>query len=469
MKKLETQVVIVGAGITGLTTAYYLKKKGIDFIVLEKSAHAGGVISTHHENGFVYETGPNTGVLSQPDTAELIEEMNGLCEIEIANAEAKKRWIWKDGAWQPLPSGFKAAVNTPLFTMKDKLRILAEPLRPKGKNPDETLAELVLRRMGRSFLDYAIDPFILGIYSGDPSYLVTRYALPKLYNLEQKYGSFIGGAVRKGFEKKDERQKKATGEVFSVKGGLASLIDALVQKIGPDKIMLNVSGVSVSAEEKGLKRLNSSIGSSFTTRFVVGGEEVEIHSKQVITTTGSHDLPEILPFMSKSEAAAVNNLLYAKVLQASIGFNKWEGIPLDAFGGLVPFKENRDVLGILFLSSFLSGRAPEGGALLSVFMGGVRKPDLASLPEEEVLSILTKEVKAMTGLSDFKPDLLKITRYTHAIPQYGLSTGDRLEAVESLQKKYPGLLIGGNLHGGIGMSDRIKQGRGLAETIAALS
>lgn len=465
IKKIDTRVVIIGAGITGLTTAYYLKKKGIDFIIIDKAQNAGGVISTHAENGFVYETGPNTGVLSQPETLELIQELKDSCKLEIANAAAKKRWIWQGDSWQALPSGFKAAVKTPLFSMADKIRILAEPFRPKGKNPDETLAQLVRRRMGESFLNYAVDPFILGIYSGDPSYLVTRFALPKLYNLEQKYGSFIGGAVRKGFEKKDERAKLATGDVFSIKGGLKHLIDALIDRIGPDTFIMNAVDTTVSPLENGLKRLNSTgQGKNFLIKTVVQEREVEIHSDFVITTTGSHELPKLLPFISASEAADINNLIYAKVLQVTLGFNKWEGIPLDAFGGLVPFIEKRDVLGILFLSSFLSERAPQGGALLSVFMGGVRKPHLTELSDNEVMKILSKEVMAMIGLTAFKPDLLKITRYTHAIPQYGLSTGERLEAVDRLQKQYPGLIIGGNLRNGIGMSDRIKQGKEIADT-----
>lgn len=465
MKKLDKKAVIIGAGITGLTAAYYLKKKGIDFLVLDKLPQPGGVISTHTEKGFVFETGPNTGVLSQPDTAELLNELKAYCEIEIANAAAKKRWIWKGDVWEPLPAGFKAAINTPLFTLKDKIRILGEPFRPKGKNPDETLAQLVRRRMGESFLDYAIDPFILGIYSGDPSYLVTRYALPKLYNLEQKYGSFIGGAVRKGFEKKEERAKLATGEVFSIKGGLSNLIKALVTSIGDEKILLNVSDIVALPKKEGLEKFNKPDGDNFIIKGTQNGEEIEISAQFLITTTGSHELPTILPFLDNEEAKRLDNLVYAKVLQATIGFEKWEGMPLDAFGGLVPFKENRDVLGILFLSSFLTGRAPEGGALLSVFMGGVRKPQLSELPEKEVIKILEKEVKAMTGLKEFLPTLFKITRYTHAIPQYGLSTGERLETVEHLQKKYPGLIIAGNLRGGIGMSDRIKQGKEIAESV----
>lgn len=465
MEKRETRVVIIGAGITGLSIAYYLNKKNIDFTIIDRLPKAGGVISTHKENGFVYETGPNTGVLSQPQTAELIKELGGHCELEIANAEAKKRLIWKGDSWQPLPAGLKSAIVTPLFTLKDKFRILGEPFRSKGKDPDETLDKLVKRRMGQSFLDYAVDPFILGIYSGDPSYLVTRYALPKLYNLEQNYGSFIGGAIKKSFQKKDERSKLATGDVFSIKGGLSNLIDALVEKIGKQSLLLEFKNTTVTPEKSGLRKYNSNDKHNFTVKGSSKGTDYSIVTEYVISTTGSHELPEILPFLTKQELSDLNNLIYAKVIQATIGYNKWEGIDINAFGGLIPFKEDRDALGILFISSFLSGRAPAGGALLSVFMGGFRKPHLVDLSDDEVITILAKEFMAMTGLSSFNPDLLKLTRYSHAIPQYGLSTGVRLEAIETVQKKYPGLIIAGNLRNGIGMSDRIKQGREIAESL----
>src|SRR5665647_1256793 len=178
------------------------------------------------------EAGPNTGVVSQPEIMELFDDLSGDCAIEIANPDAKKRLIWKDGKWHPLPSGLFQAITTPLFSTYDKFRILGEPFRKKGTNPDETIADLVLRRMGKSYLDYAVDPFISGIYAGDPSKLVTRFALPKLYQLEQNYGSFIGGTIKKSSEPKDERSKRATREVFSAKGGLQNLINALVKSIG---------------------------------------------------------------------------------------------------------------------------------------------------------------------------------------------------------------------------------------------
>ncbi|HBH85527.1 MAG: protoporphyrinogen oxidase [Bacteroidetes bacterium GWE2_41_25] len=202
------EVAVIGAGLTGLTTAFYLKKKNKDFILLEEKDKPGEVIQTRHENGFTYEEGPNTGVVGNPEVPELFEDLNGLCKCEIASEKVNKRYILKEGVWEPMPMGPIQAVNTPLFTLKDKFRLLREPFRSSGTNPDEPLSEMVKRRMGQSFLDYAIDPFILGVYSGDPSLLITKYAYQKLYNLEQNYGSFIGGSIKKMFEKKTNVKKK---------------------------------------------------------------------------------------------------------------------------------------------------------------------------------------------------------------------------------------------------------------------
>ena len=184
----SAKVAIIGAGLTGLTTAFYLKKAGIRFCVFEKEKRVGGVIQTVSEDGFTYEKGPNSGVISFPETVELLEELASHCSLEIANQLAKKRLVWKGKKWHELPSGLWGGISTPLFSWYDKFRILGEPFRSKGTNPNERLDQLVLRRLGKSFLDYAVDPFVLGIYAGDPSWLVPRFALPKLYNLEQKYG-----------------------------------------------------------------------------------------------------------------------------------------------------------------------------------------------------------------------------------------------------------------------------------------
>ncbi|HEX3006563.1 MAG TPA: FAD-dependent oxidoreductase, partial [Bacteroidales bacterium] len=156
------------------------------------------------------------------------------------------------------------------------------------------------------------------------------------------------------------------------------------------------------------------------------------------------------------------NLKYARVVQVSLGFDKWEGTKIDGFGGLIPFKENRDILGILFPSAFLENRAPEGGALLSVFMGGVRKDHIFDLPDADIKEIVKREVSQLMELKEFAPAMINISRYHHAIPQYGVDCEARFAAVEQIQSQYKGLYVAGNLRNGIGMADRIKQGFDLA-------
>ncbi|MBK7628022.1 MAG: protoporphyrinogen oxidase [Bacteroidales bacterium] len=452
--KIKTDIIILGAGLTGLTMAYYLKKSGRNVIVIEKESRAGGVINTISADGFIYETGPNTGVLSTPEIARLFKDLNGNCDLDTANPKSKKRYILKKGKWQPLPSGLFSAVTTPLFTLKDKFRILAEPFRRRGDDPDETLAQLVKRRMGKSYLHYAVDPFISGIYAGDPASLVTRYAMPKLYALEQKYGSFIGGAIKKAREPKSEDQKRATGEVFSVKGGLEKLISALVNELTEKSLIFNVKNLTVEPRD-----------SEYTVTFRNTDDTVEeIAASYVVTTFGGISLKNILPFIQEQELNTVLKTKYAAVVQVAAGYKTWKGMPLDAFGGLIPTLENRGVLGILFPSAIFKGRAPENGALISVFLGGIKKPDIISKTDQEIKEIVMKEIRE-TLLENSEPDLFEIFRYTHAIPQYEISSGERLECIRKIQDQYPGLILAGNIRDGIGMADRVKQGKAISEIL----
>lgn len=447
----QVKVAIIGSGLTGLTTAFYLKRAGINFVLIDQKDRVGGVIDSLNEDGFILEAGPNTGVLSHPEVAELFEDLNGSCQMQVAQTAVNRRLIWKGNRWHALPAGIIAGIATPLFSFYDKLRLLGEPFRKKGTNPDENLASLVKRRMGQSFLDYAVDPFILGIYSGDPEYLIPRYALPKLYNLEQTYGSFIGGAIKKGKEKKDDRAKKATRKIFSVQGGLSNLTNALAQNIGSENIILNAKSISIN-HSNGYEIISSD-------------GKINIRSEMLITTVGSYEIPRMLNFISDKQKVTINNLDYAKVVQISLGFKNWKGLKLDAFGGLVPTKEKRNILGILFISAFLTDRAPKGGALLSVFVGGYRNPKIVDLTNEKLIELIEPDLKQMLGLNKIEHDLMQIFRYQHAIPQYGKNTGDRLAMINELEANYTGLILAGNLRDGIGMADRIKQGKLLADTI----
>jgi protoporphyrinogen/coproporphyrinogen III oxidase len=449
----KQSAIIIGAGLTGLTTAFYLKRAGWDVTIIERAQKPGGSIQTFREDGFIFESGPNTGIVTQPEVTDLFNLLGPDFKFEPANEDAKRRLIWKDGRWYALPQCIRDGIRTPLFAWKDKFKLLFEPFRKKGNNPDESLEQLVRRRMGTSFLNYAVDPFILGIYAGDPSKLITRFALPKLYQLEQDYGSFIKGSIKKHGQKKTPEQQKVTRKLFSVTGGLENLVNALVSFIGEENFIYNCRKVSVYPKDKEL----------FTVSYIKDGETHTASTRHVVTTTGAGEVDSLLPFLNQTEKQAICNLTYAKVIQVAIGFKKWRGLPLKAFGGLVPHIENRKILGILFPSVFLKGRAPDGGALLSVFMGGVRNPEMLYLDDAIIKSMVMDELKCMLLIPDDEPDLFRIFRHHHAIPQYGITTGERLTTIAKIESQFPGLIMAGNLRDGIGMADRIRQGTLIAK------
>ncbi|WP_075590123.1 protoporphyrinogen oxidase [Labilibacter marinus] len=454
MSNKKVDVAIVGAGLTGLTLAFYLEKAGKSVALIEKSDRVGGVINTIEEDGFVYEQGPNTGVIGSEGIVQLFDDLKGSCEHVTPNTESEERWILKGGKWVAIPNGLLKAIKTPLFSLKDKFRILGEPWRKKGTNPDESLADMVKRRMGQSYLDYAVDPFVSGIYAGDPIQLITRFAMPKLYRLEQDYGSFIKGAIKKKKEPKTALQKRVSREVFSAKGGLGKLIEGLENNISDEAFYCSSKNLSVQPQESG-----------YNLQFSTFEEKkINIEADKVITTFGGEGLASVLPFIEKDWMKSLANTVYAKVVQVVVGYNKWNGRELKAFGGLVPSKENRDILGILFPSALFKSRCPEGGAVLSIFVGGMKKPKMIEKTEEEIKAIVMKEISDTLYCSD-TPDLLRIHKYEKAIPQYDISTKDRLAAIDNIEQKYAGLYLAGNIKDGIGMADRVQQAWLLAKEL----
>jgi oxygen-dependent protoporphyrinogen oxidase len=313
---------------------------------------------------------------------------------------------------------------------------------------------MVRRRLGKSFLDYAVDPFISGVYAGDPELLVTRYALPRLYALEQKYGSFIKGAISKAKEPKTDEMKKATGDVFSTKNGLSSFINALAEEAGKDSLLIGLNDISVIPS-----------GEGYSVTFLRGNVKEELTALKVVTTFGGPGIREVLPFIRNEDITHIADMKYAGVVQAAAGYKTWKGAPLDAFGGLIPSKEGRGTLGILFPSAIFSGRAPENGAMLSIFLGGARKPEVVKMTDNDIRKMVLKEISDTLSQSA-EPDLLRIFRYNRAIPQYEKSSGERLESIRRIQEQYSGLILAGNIRDGIGMSDRVKQAKHISDQIA---
>jgi len=198
---MQHDVLILGGGISGLTLGYSLSQEGVDVCVLEASSRPGGTIWSERKEGFLIEHGPNTALLTQQAHLDLFQSLGLQERLAFASETANHRFILKDGRLIELPMSLMAFLKTPLFSAKAKIRVTLEPFHRKAAQ-EETLAEFVKRRLGQEFLDYAIDPFVSGVYAGDPETLSVREAFPKLYRLEERYGglmlgTFLGARERK--------------------------------------------------------------------------------------------------------------------------------------------------------------------------------------------------------------------------------------------------------------------------------
>jgi protoporphyrinogen/coproporphyrinogen III oxidase len=453
MKTTEVDVVVIGAGITGLVAALHLMDAGKKVVLVEKNDRTGGQLQTVTEDGFVFETGPNTGVINNSDVIRLFERLHDRIQPETARKESKVRLIWKGSKFHALPNGLISAVSTPLFTFRDKIRICFEPWRPKGSDPMESVGALARRRLGKSFFQYAIDPFVSGVYAGDPDRLVTRFALPKLYNLEQNYGSFIRGSIKMHAAHKMPADPKVTKQVFSAPGGFGQLAQAITDAISLENIRLSAGKVEICPNDTEAR-----------FRWKTTLSEEIILSNSVVTTIPAYVLPEIVPFADTNLLDAISCMPYAPVIQVGVGIrSELQRVPM-AFGGLVPSCESKGVLGILFPSSCFENRAPQGGATLSFFLGGRKHPEMLGWSDDEIRATVEDALVNMLGFPrGFKPDVVRIFRHERAIPQYEADSEARLKAIAKLEAEYAGLVLAGGIRDGIGLGDRVRQGSALSE------
>lgn len=444
-------MIVIGAGLTGLTLSYYLRKAGKNVLLIDESKSPGGLIRTISENGFVVEAGANTGVVGSSELVQLFRDLN--LEFEFPRSGCRTFWIWKEGKWHALPSGFFSAISTSLFSFKEKMKMLAEPFREKKHMRNETVEKLFKRRLGHNFFKYVIDPVISAVYAGDPAKLTVRFVFPKLFALERKYGSLLWGTIRNRKDFMTERSAGVTKTIFSVKGGLENLIRELVSQIGEECILTGVSNVQVQPFSK-----------SYVCRFNIEGDDYQVVAEKLISTADGLSVKSLFPFIPEEVINRICAIRYAKVVQVVVGYRKWNGIPLRAFGGLIPSEEEKDILGISFPSAMFQERAPEGGALLSVTLAGIKRPDLYWKTDEELSSIVLDKMRKMMQCAD-KPDLIRIFRYEKGIPQYEFTSKLRLFYIQEIENAYPGLILAGNMRDGIRICERVKQARQIADEL----
>lgn len=447
--------IIIGGGITGLTTGYLLQKKGLDISVIEKNLRPGGPIQSVEHNGYLVEKGPNSLLLPDKWAEEFIHEIGIGSDILETDPSAKKRYIVRNGRPVAVPASIFQAITTPLFSLKAKIGFLGEPFRRRKRNIDEnseTVSQFVKRRMGQEFLDYAINPFVRGVYAGDPDELVLKHAFPMMLGFERD-----GGSITKGALKHKKRSKAGDGfkkRSVNFRNGLASLPRTIARKLG-NRLWLGSNVVAVNRNDQG-----------WQVTWKKDGENFEGFSKHLFICLPSRGTKELTwPHPISDILESTPDLPYPTVHCLGMGFRREQiSHPLDGFGVLVPSKEKHQILGALFNSSMYPNRAPEGECLLTVMLGGRQRPDLAHATESQLIDFASKDLQSLLGAKG-KPAFQYLTTWKRAIPQYTVDFGYWKRSIHKLEAEIPSLYFGGHSIDGISIGASMLSAKRLSEKL----
>ncbi len=444
------RVAIIGAGITGLTTAFRLKNSGKSVDLFERKGEPGGSIKSYQQEEWLYEFGPNTLLLKDKVVRDFLFEIGLEDKIVTANTEASKRFIVKDGELVPVPMSLSGFMKTPLFSTKAKWRLLLEPFAGKSNVENPSLAEFVNRRFGHEILDYAVNPFVAGVYAGKPERLSFKHTFPILQELENETGSVYLSAVKRSLFNKKNNDEKISRSLISIEGGLQQIPVSITKQL--DQCYFNHDVTSIEQKSDGWF-INSQMGNFGPY-------------KDVIFTAPLYRWNTTLLPVTDEEVESIKSVTYPPLSMMVLGFKKEDvDHPLDGFGFLVPEKEKRNILGVLVPSTIFKKRAPLDHHLLTVFVGGGRQPELADLDSDKLLSLIKSELKELIGLHGetiFKEHIF----WPKSIPQYEPGYDEILEVFNTIEKRNPGLHLAGNFRNGVSVPDCIKSGLKLADELS---
>lgn len=445
-------VAVIGAGITGLSAAVELRGRGATVTVLEAAPRAGGVITTIERDGWLVEAGPTSMTATAP--LEALIDLLGLGAQRIGTSvAAKRRYIVRDGALVALPDGPGSLAGTRAISAGAKFALLREPfVRARRDRDDESLADLVRRRLDSEILDYLVNPLIAGIYAGDPERLSVRHAMPMLYDGERKHGSLMLGAMKEMKAKRGVVRQKG---ITSFVRGLRTLPDAMAAHLG-DSVKFSTRVTRVERHGAGWRV--SCDGATPST----------IDADAVLCAAPSYSLGSLgLPDEVRGALGPIVRLHHPPVATLALGFRR-EDIehPLDGFGVLMPAVEKRTLLGVLFSSSVFAGRAPRGHVLLTCFLGGLRSPQHGNAELADVRPLVLADLRALLGVRG-EPVFSNHQRWPKAIPQYELGHEFVTDAATSIESALPGLYLTGQWRAGVALGDCIAQGQAAAARLVS--
>jgi oxygen-dependent protoporphyrinogen oxidase len=448
-------ILIVGAGISGLACAYYLRKSGLDAQVLEAAPRPGGVIRSERRDGFLLELGPQS-FSGTPQLLDLCRDLG--IENELVEAPARApRFLLISDQLKPAPLSPPAFFASSLFSTRTKWSIVRDIFgRSHPPAEDESVAAFTRRKFSAELLDKLVGPFVSGIYAGDPEKLSLRAAFPQLHEAERTAGSVIRGMLRAAKSKPGPKQRPT---LQSFRDGNETLIKALAANLGPS-LRCGVAVTAIQQSGAGIPQSGQ--------RFVVdakttsGAETMVID--RLIVATPTHVAQKLLSPEMASQLAGIE---YAPIAVVSLGYRQADvEHSLEGFGFLIPRSEGLRTLGTVWNSSLFPGRAPQGSVLLTSFIGGATDPQAAALTTEEIIALVHREVAPILSICS-QPIFSNVQIYQRALPQYNLGHTARIAALERESSSLLNLQLVGNYLRGPAIGACIDQALAVAEEIRA--
>ncbi|MDQ7066118.1 MAG: protoporphyrinogen oxidase [candidate division KSB1 bacterium] len=445
----KIDVCVIGAGISGLSTAFFLKQAGKRVVIFERQPRVGGVIVTERANDYLFEHGPNSTLATSEKLSELIRRLDLQDAVCEANSEAANRYILRDNRLRRVPLKPNELLSSDLLSRRARLRVIGELFVPAKKDAaQETVAEFVQRRLGREFLDYVINPFVAGVYAGDPAKLNIKAAFRKVYELERQHGGLIRGAIVKMRQKKrGHTADKSRAAMFSYKTGMKTLPEHLAEHL-QDELFTQVEVLQIRPLDGRFE---------LQCRFE-DNHYFSVQAREVVVASPAYVAASLVADFAPETSAALEAIPYAPVAVVFSLYNRADvRHPLNGFGFLVPQVERREILGCIWSSSLFPGRAPANTVALTTFIGGMRQPELMKKSDDGLLQLAHREVKDLLNVQG-PPILQKVRRWPRAIPQYVQGHLERVRTIRQLEARQPGLYFTGNYLEGISVADCVETG-----------
>jgi oxygen-dependent protoporphyrinogen oxidase len=465
------RIAIIGAGIAGLSAAYYLSQRArqgrrqLEIMLLEKEGRLGGSLLTEQADGFLMEGGPDCFISEKPWALQLCRNLGLEQEVIGTNRQLRRTFILLKGRLHEIPEGFMLLAPTSLwpfmksslFSIPGKARMGLDLILPRKKSgKEESLAAFVLRRLGRQALERIAEPLVAGIHAGDPVTMSLKSTFPRFIDLEQNNRSIIWGMYQR--KKQFALQQSRYTMFLTLKQGMEGMISALEKA-------LTVETISAGQEVIAVEKITGKPSQKPCYYLRLGGKKKAIEADAVILATPAFVTAKLLRSIAADICRLLDTIPYCSTATINLAYERSQiGHPLDGYGFVIPRVEKRSIMAATFSSVKFAHRAPEGRVLLRSFVGGAKNEAIVSWENGKLLAAVQADMEEILKITG-PPLLTRINRWPKSMPQYTLGHEERLSRIEQGLAKHPGLFVIGSAYRGIGISDCVHEAELISEQV----